>query len=471
MSASSPRATFAVLPPLVRRRSSGGGNDDPKNGEQQQQQQNGASVTAALSDAATSASRTIGSLFPSSLTNLATRRYTLPDRTTASQVLMYRQLLHTSCKPGLRLSRKFEGTPAQKTVMHMPWWDGSMETSGKMVISYDNLITRLWMAGAVLPFAPGGIAQSGDGAEGAPPNDHPDKVESLLDDKGLPPVPHPYWVERLGFQQEDPVTDFRSGGVLSLAMLLHVAEDCPRVHRRFLGEGDAAVLPYAITSINVTDMLAKLLMFSKSVEKVDALLSSKPFWRMFTDPDALLVLQEISMDALCDTVCELRREYREEHRKSGTSGEPRNVTVFDFHAVMHRTERRVRNDILGAGPKTVQDLRNVAERVRSRNMRDAERKEEATRRKLERQASSSMSDHGVAGGSIVRSLTGGLFGKGRSGQGNDAFGEGVVNDGRNYDLPSRESPTPEPSTPDFALPQSSDPRTSPSATSTPDLLG
>lgn len=49
-----------------------------------------------------------------------TRKYTLPDKTTASQVLMFRQLLHTSCKPGLRLSRKFEGTVAQRTVMHMP---------------------------------------------------------------------------------------------------------------------------------------------------------------------------------------------------------------------------------------------------------------------------------------------------------------------------------------------------------------
>ena len=44
----------------------------------------------------------------------------MPDRTVASQVLMYRQLLHTECKPGLRLSRAFQGTPAQRAVMHMP---------------------------------------------------------------------------------------------------------------------------------------------------------------------------------------------------------------------------------------------------------------------------------------------------------------------------------------------------------------
>jgi hypothetical protein len=56
----------------------------------------------------------------SSLANLGTRKYTLPDKTVASQVLMYRQLLHTSCKPGLRLSRKYQATSAQKAVVHMP---------------------------------------------------------------------------------------------------------------------------------------------------------------------------------------------------------------------------------------------------------------------------------------------------------------------------------------------------------------
>jgi len=60
---------------------------------------------------------TLSSLIPPSLT----AKYTLPDKTVASQVLMYRQLLHTACKPGLRLSRPFQGTTAQRSVMYMPW--------------------------------------------------------------------------------------------------------------------------------------------------------------------------------------------------------------------------------------------------------------------------------------------------------------------------------------------------------------
>jgi ELMO/CED-12 family len=133
-------------------------------------------------------------------------KFSLPDKNVASQVLMYRQLLHTSCRPGLRLSRPYEGTVAQKAVLHMPWWERGIEDSGKMVITYDNLIVRLWMHGAILPFAD---------LMGTP-------VDAMIGEDGLPPIPHPYWVDRLGFQQPDPVTDFRSGGVLSLALMVHM---------------------------------------------------------------------------------------------------------------------------------------------------------------------------------------------------------------------------------------------------------
>jgi hypothetical protein len=117
-------------------------------------------------------------------------------------------------------------------------------------------------------------------------------------------------VDRLGFQQTDPVTDFRSGGVLSLAMLVHIVEACPNVHARFLPSGDAHMLPFGITCINITDMLAKFCMFSKAVESMDALLSQRPFWRMFADPNSLLVLQELSMEVLCNVVVEMGRERR-----------------------------------------------------------------------------------------------------------------------------------------------------------------
>ena len=79
----------------------------------------GSSFAALTTTMADGLSSTTTALTQSLTTNL-TRQYTMPDRTVASQVLMYRQLLHTECKPGLRLSRAFQGTPAQRAVMHMP---------------------------------------------------------------------------------------------------------------------------------------------------------------------------------------------------------------------------------------------------------------------------------------------------------------------------------------------------------------
>jgi hypothetical protein len=97
--------------------------------------------------------------------------------------------------------------------------------------------------------------------------------------------------------------------MLSLAMMVHIVEACPAVHERFVAPtGDASVLPFGITCINVTDMLSRFCMLAKSVDRMDALLSQKPFWRMFADPNSILVLQELSLDMLADVVVELREE-------------------------------------------------------------------------------------------------------------------------------------------------------------------
>lgn len=59
--------------------------------------------------------KAIGNLLPvGSLQAITQPKFSMPDKTVASQVLMYRQLLHTACRPGLRLSRAYQGTKAQK---------------------------------------------------------------------------------------------------------------------------------------------------------------------------------------------------------------------------------------------------------------------------------------------------------------------------------------------------------------------
>ena len=425
-----------------------------------------------------------------------TKKYALPDKIVASQILMYRQLLHTSCRPGLVLSRPYEGTPAQRSVQHMPWWetttttvvvevvgvDGKEEESaeegndnveednnsstnknsntdtptitddnrthrikpttttktititmvetGKMVISYDNLIQRLWNFG-LTPHYYCNDDDDNDERPHANDSDPSHRPQSLTDTQPPPPpqqqhnsnndktkknnlpsftIPHSLWVTTLGFQQPDPVTDFRSGGILSLALMVWIVEHCPDTYAKFIPGSrrnstrssshhhhPASVLPFGITSINITDMIAKLLMLSKKFDRMDALLSQKPFWPLFQDPYAILACQELSMELLCIVVQEMVTLRRAQ--AAGTAAVPSSpsplpvvndmltgqfvtddnattttaatetlngpddfskyISVFDFTHILSVTEERVEYDLLGSGPRTIAELRHV----------------------------------------------------------------------------------------------------------------
>lgn len=160
-------------------------------------------------------------------------------------------------------------------------------------------------------------------------------------------------------------------------------------------------------------MIAKFCMFSRSTNQVDALVSQKPFWRMFEDPNCLLVLQELGMDMLCDVVVELGKERQiakakailEKAKKDGTDtnaaalcchdgrvndddGIPRfhgqdmehKVTVFDFAEILARTEKRVEIELLGSGPKTVADLRRIHQKCCTKYKKAMDRKERQAQR-------------------------------------------------------------------------------------------
>jgi hypothetical protein len=51
------------------------------------------------------------------------------------------------------------------------------------------------------------------------------------------------------------------------------------------------------------------------------------------------------------------------------------VTVFDFPIILETTERRVGEDLLGAGPKTVEELRSMAANLRIKYQGQLEEKE------------------------------------------------------------------------------------------------
>ena len=51
------------------------------------------------------------------------------------------------------------------------------------------------------------------------------------------------------------------------------------------------------------------------------------------------------------------------------------VTVFDFSEIMERTEKRVRDEVLGPGPQNVDELRAIARRVKSKYLMRIQLKE------------------------------------------------------------------------------------------------
>jgi len=61
------------------------------------------------------------------------------------------------------------------------------------------------------------------------------------------------------------------------------------------------------------------------------------------------------------------------------------VTVFDFSTILERTEKRVLYDLLGAGPKTVDELRSIARRLRIKYQNQLERKIQRAKQKNEGQ--------------------------------------------------------------------------------------
>jgi hypothetical protein len=66
---------------------------------------------------------------------------------------------------------------------------------------------------------------------------------------------------QLGFQGENPATDFRAGGLLSLLNLVAFASQCGLDAGRVLAESRAGGMqwfPFAITGINLTADLVKL---------------------------------------------------------------------------------------------------------------------------------------------------------------------------------------------------------------------
>lgn len=52
-----------------------------------------------------------------------------------------------------------------------------------------------------MPYEKGGYASSSSGGDKSITNNSEVGVNTMINERGLPPIPHVFWVDRLGFQQ------------------------------------------------------------------------------------------------------------------------------------------------------------------------------------------------------------------------------------------------------------------------------
>ncbi|GAB2295833.1 hypothetical protein Dimus_029986 [Dionaea muscipula] len=78
----------------------------------------------------------------------------------------------------------------------------------------------------------------------------------------IPPLKSELWKE-MGWQGQDPSTDFRGGGYISLENLIYFAEEYPESFQNLLHKRDGKraewEYPFAVAGINISFMLAQML--------------------------------------------------------------------------------------------------------------------------------------------------------------------------------------------------------------------
>eukprot|EP00796_Vickermania_ingenoplastis_P012325 gene12326-8456_t len=126
-----------------------------------------------------------------------------------------------------------------------------------------HLLERLWRAHHHAMAATGaGLASTAGGRdeEKDTPTALPCHPGGGGGEGGIPPFRpcDPVWCSPIGFQQADPATDFRSGGLLSLVLLLLYVERYPQEWIENVGEEAASGFYPAATSINVSFWLGTL---------------------------------------------------------------------------------------------------------------------------------------------------------------------------------------------------------------------
>eukprot|EP00803_Ostreobium_quekettii_P004452 evm.model.scf_599.3 EVM.evm.TU.scf_599.3 scf_599:15611-20872(+) len=153
----------------------------------------------------------------------------------------------------------------------------------------------------------------------------------------------PQWKE-MGWQGEDPGTDFRGGGYLALQNLLYLAEDnrdtFQQLMTKTVGQRSDWEYPFAVAGVNVTFTLTESLDLRKEPQPPSSS-SGRGFLKLLdTSENAFEEVYVVTFELLDATWLEMKASYME------------------FPTVMARVRRQL-EEALSKNPADVQELRRL----------------------------------------------------------------------------------------------------------------
>lgn len=157
----------------------------------------------------------------------------------------------------------------------------------------------------------------------------------------LPAMQTPDWKE-MGWQGNDPATDFRSAGLISLQHLTYLAANHTRIFKRLMMKEDGTrsewEYPFAVGGVNVSFMLTELLELRKETQ-----VSSSAVFRGFAQ---LMVDDDHALEEVFTTTCELLDYYWLEQKAS----------YMEFPNVMKATKTAVQEALSSQRYDTTAEL-------------------------------------------------------------------------------------------------------------------
>lgn len=154
----------------------------------------------------------------------------------------------------------------------------------------------------------------------------------------------PYW-KNMGWQGDDPGTDFRGAGFFGLENLIYLAENDSALYKQLLEKKSKAPrseweYPFAVAGLNITFMLEELLGLRNLKDDIPATPAGRAFTHYLAESDhAFEVLYCIVFELLDKVWLEMRASYME------------------FGAVMQQVKKHT-DTVLRQKPATMDELRD-----------------------------------------------------------------------------------------------------------------